>query len=146
MTSERKPERPDGITPSQTVGPFFHYALSPDGNYPLPDLVTARLATPDAVGERIRIEGRIVDGDDQVVADSLVEIWQADGSGRYPSAARDARANTAFQGFGRAACDSTGAVRFRDGEARPRRRWSAPHQRFDLRARHPAASAHAHLF
>lgn len=105
-----EPSRLGGITPAQTVGPFFHYALSPNGHYPLPDLATPALVAPDAAGTRIRFEGSIVDGNGEAVTDALVEIWQADGDGRYP----DGRAgdNTGFTGFGRCACDGTGHFSF----------------------------------
>ena len=44
------------ITPSQTVGPFFKYGLTPHGKYDWNDAFTSNLSTPDASGERIRIE------------------------------------------------------------------------------------------
>src|SRR6266851_3521411 len=51
-----------GITPSQTVGPFFKYGLTPNGQYDWNDAFTGNLVTPDTSGERIRIEGRVFDG------------------------------------------------------------------------------------
>src|SRR5471030_1909390 len=47
-----------GLTPSQTVGPFFKYGLTPDGKYDWNDAFNSNLVTPDASGERIRVEGR----------------------------------------------------------------------------------------
>jgi protocatechuate 3,4-dioxygenase alpha subunit len=101
-----------GITPSQTVGPFFAYCLTPK-SYGYPELVTNDLLTEDAPGDRIRIEGRVVDGDGAPVPDAMIEIWQADGHGRYASPA-DTRAvaNTRFKGFGRSDCDSDGRYSF----------------------------------
>jgi protocatechuate 3,4-dioxygenase alpha subunit len=59
-------------TPSQTVGPFFHVALTP------------RPMTPAAEGagggEPIGLLFRVTDGDGQPVPDALVEVWQARGS------------------------------------------------------------------
>ena len=43
-----------GLTPSQTVGPFFKYGLTPNGAYEWNDAFTSNLVTPDATGERIR--------------------------------------------------------------------------------------------
>ena len=43
-----------GITPSQTVGPFFKYGLTPNGQYEWNDAFTSSLLTPDVSGERIR--------------------------------------------------------------------------------------------
>src|SRR5205085_2027106 len=39
---------PKGITPSQTVGPFFKYGLTPDGKYDWNDAFSNNLITPDA--------------------------------------------------------------------------------------------------
>jgi protocatechuate 3,4-dioxygenase, alpha subunit len=98
-----------GVTPSQTVGPFFHFGLTPT-DYEFRGMVGDNLITPDAVGEPIRIAGRLIDGAGKPVPDAMIEIWQADGAGRY--AGRDARANTSFKGFGRAATSKQGAFGF----------------------------------
>src|SRR5260221_990807 len=80
-----------GITPSQTVGPFFAYGLTSNGQYDWNDAFTNNLVTPEASGERIRIEGRVFDGDGQPVPDCMLEIWQADAQGRF-SDPKDKRA------------------------------------------------------
>src|SRR4249920_2744386 len=72
-----------GITPSQTVGPFFAYGMTPNGKYDWNDAFTNNLVTSDVTGERIRIEGRVFDGDGQPVPDCMLEIWQADAQGRF---------------------------------------------------------------
>jgi protocatechuate 3,4-dioxygenase alpha subunit len=102
-----------GITPSQTVGPFFKYGLTPDGKYGWNDAFTNSLVTADASGERIRIEGRVFDGDGQPVSDCMLEIWQADAQGRF-SDSKDKRAlpNSAFRGFGRCGTDANGDYAF----------------------------------
>lgn len=101
-----------GITPSQTVGPYFHYGLTPH-DYDFSEVFDNNLVTPDASGERIRIEGRVFDGDGQGISDSMVEIWQADSAGRYAHPAdRRALPNASFKGFGRAATDNNGAYSF----------------------------------
>jgi protocatechuate 3,4-dioxygenase, alpha subunit len=104
--------KPEGITPSQTVGPYFAYALTPAGRYAISDLATNDLITDDAVGERITIEGRVLDGDGELVTDAMLEIWQADGAGRYPGA-DPALSNARFKGFGRAECNEEGRYSFR---------------------------------
>jgi len=43
----------------------------------------------------------------------MVEIWQADGDGRYPGDGTAGRPNSGFFGFGRAACDEAGEFAFR---------------------------------
>ena len=90
------------LTPSQTVGPFFAYGLTPTGRYSWNDAFTNNLTTPDVTGDRIRIEGFVYDGDGVNVPDAMLEIWQADAQGRF-SDPQDKRAlpNVSFKGFGR---------------------------------------------
>jgi protocatechuate 3,4-dioxygenase alpha subunit len=90
---------PQGVTPSQTVGPFFAFALTP-AVYTYAALAGNDLRTDDAEGVPIVIEGRLIDGAGEPVPDAMVEIWQADGKGRYPGAAPEL-ANARFKGFGR---------------------------------------------
>lgn len=109
------------ITPSQTVGPYFAYGLAPhsrcnwqpSANYDSKETVGADLVTPDATGTRIRIEGRVLDGDGLPINDAMLEIWQADAQGRYAHP-RDnrARTNALFKGFGRSATDKAGVYSF----------------------------------
>jgi protocatechuate 3,4-dioxygenase alpha subunit len=62
-----------GITPSQTVGPFFGFALPfADG----PELVAK-----DAAGA-LWLDGQLIDGAGEPVSDGLVEMWQGDLFGR----------------------------------------------------------------
>lgn len=102
-----------GITPSQTVGPFFAYGLTPGADYEWNDAFSNNLVTPDVSGERIRIEGIVYDGDGKPIPDSMIEIWQADAAGRYAHPG-DARGlpNTSFRGFGRCGADKDGRYGF----------------------------------
>lgn len=90
-------------TPGQTVGPFFHDALPYDGG--------ARLVPPGTPGA-VRLHGTVYDGAGAPVPDALLEIRQADATGRAPrvegSLARDGR----FTGWGRAATDASGRYAF----------------------------------
>ncbi len=109
------------ITPSQTVGPFFAYGLAPHSRcdwkpsdiYDWKETAGANLVTPDASGSKIRIEGRVLDGDGLPINDAMIEIWQADSQGHYASP-RDPRArpNVKFIGFGRTATDKNGVYSF----------------------------------
>jgi len=109
------------ITPSQTVGPFFAYGLTPDGrnkwdpngHYSWKETVGDNLVTADVTGDRIRIEGAVLDGDGLPINDAMIEIWQADAQGRYADP-RDNRAlpNAKFKGFGRSATDKSGVYSF----------------------------------
>ena len=95
------------LTPSQTIGPFFAYALTPKA-YGLPELVTGAMVGEGATGERITVTGRIFDGAGAPVTDAMLEIWQADSSGAY---ARPG-VNSAFNGFGRTESDAEGRFTF----------------------------------
>ena len=100
------------LTPSQTVGPWFAYGLTPEGKYDWSDLATGNLITPDVVGDRIRIEGIVRDGDGTPMPDAMIEIWQADGQGRLPGQSNGAAPNTSFKGFGRCPTDPKGTFWF----------------------------------
>jgi protocatechuate 3,4-dioxygenase alpha subunit len=56
-------------TPSQTVGPFFGFALPFDRD--------SEAVDPSAHGA-IRIEGQVLDGADEIVPDALIEAWHED--------------------------------------------------------------------
>jgi protocatechuate 3,4-dioxygenase alpha subunit len=95
-----------GATPSQTVGPFFGFALPSDAG---PELVPAD--DPRA----IRIEGRVFDGAGDPVPDGLIEIWQANAAGRYahPEDRREELPlEEGFTGFGRAPTGPDGGFAF----------------------------------
>lgn len=94
------------LTPFQTIGPFFHYALPYEGG--------DALVTGETLGQRITIEGTVVDGAGVPVPDALVEIWQANAAGRYhhPEDARDPAIDPAFDGFGRTPTDADGRFSF----------------------------------
>jgi protocatechuate 3,4-dioxygenase, alpha subunit len=96
------------LTPSQTVGPFFHPAMLRD------DCRRNVLVQPGTAGERIRIEGHVIDGEGAPVPDALVEIWQANSHGRYhhPLDQRDLPLDPDFLGFGRAGTDDAGRFWF----------------------------------
>ena len=91
------------LTPSQTVGPFFHLGFTP--------LNRDRVAAPGAPGEAITIQGRVLDGNGAGVGDAVIEIWQADSDGRYPRP-EGKPGESDCQGFGRIPTDQAGAFRF----------------------------------
>jgi protocatechuate 3,4-dioxygenase alpha subunit len=106
-------QKPEGITPSQTVGPYFAYGLSSQGKYDWNDAFSNNLVTPDVSGERIRVEGRVFDGDGAPMPDCMLEIWQADAQGRFADP-QDKRAlpNSSFRGFGRIGTGADGGYAF----------------------------------
>jgi protocatechuate 3,4-dioxygenase alpha subunit len=93
-------------TPSQTVGPFYAIGLTRKA--------LNALAAPDDQGEHIRIEGRVLDGDGQPVPDAMIEIWQANSSGRYrhPEDKQEKPLDARFTGWGRAGTDENGLYWF----------------------------------
>ena len=101
-------------TPSQTIGPFFHRALLHEG--------WNDLAAGGAAGERVAIEGRVLDGDGAPVSDAMIEVWQANAVGRYdhPEDCEDKEKDRQkrpldpkFHGFGRVATGPDGRFRLR---------------------------------
>jgi len=72
------------------------------------------LVTSETQGQRIRVEGRVYDGEGVPVADAMVEIWQANAFGRYhhPDDDRDAPLDPEFTGFGRSGTDTEGRFWF----------------------------------
>ena len=100
-------------TPSQTVGPYFAYGLTPEQyGYDFASIAGGVLTDDDTEGVRIRIEGRVLDGEGVAVPDAMIEIWQADARGRYAHPADPRGANAAFGGFGRVGTGSDPQRRF----------------------------------
>ncbi len=104
-------------TPSQTAGPYVHIGLIPAqaGLDIFSQATGSTLAGPDTLGQRIRIEGRVLDGLGTPCTDVLVELWQANASGRYdhPADQQDKQLDPAFHGWGRTGTDfKTGVFRF----------------------------------
>jgi protocatechuate 3,4-dioxygenase, alpha subunit len=93
-------------TTSQTVGPFFTIGLS--------RLNRSELAGPGVSGERVTIEGRVVDGDGVPVPDAVIEIWQANAHGKYahPEDLQDKPIEAGFLGYGRVPTDDGGGFSF----------------------------------
>jgi protocatechuate 3,4-dioxygenase alpha subunit len=92
-----------GSTPSQTVGPFFAFALPFENG--------ERLVDHDGLW----ITGAVYDGAGEPVDDALLEIWQANRHGRYhhPEDTREhLPLEPGFTGFGRCATDGRGEFRF----------------------------------
>jgi protocatechuate 3,4-dioxygenase, alpha subunit len=121
-------------TSSQTVGPFFHFGLADN-----PAL--GKLAAAETKGTRIRLRIRVTDGDTLPLPDALIELWQADASGKYAQLIANPGINAApaFSGFGRLPTDEDGTCLFetvlpgrvRDEEGRQQ----APHINVCLFAR-----------
>src|SRR3954471_9121963 len=95
----------DGVqTPSQTIGPFFGFALPYPGG---PQLV------PGTSANAVRLHGTVFDGSGTPIPDALIELWQPDAEGRivHEPGSR-ARRRGVFTGFGRAAVEADGSYEF----------------------------------
>ena len=97
-------------TPSQTVGPYLHIGLTP--RYCADVAFDGRIDQPD----RIAIEGHALDGSGGPLPDGMIEVWQADATGRYDhvddprsGAHEDARSAS---GFGRLPIGEDGGFGF----------------------------------
>jgi protocatechuate 3,4-dioxygenase alpha subunit len=93
-------------TPAQTVGPFYSIGLT--------SRAMNVLATDATQGQRIRIEGRVFDGDGKPIPDAMVEIWQANAYGRYnhPDDKQEKPLDPSFTGWGRSGTDENCFYRF----------------------------------
>lgn len=134
-----------GQTPSQTVGPYFSMRLFAPG---------PNVLAPAVTEGRIRVVGRVLDGDGKPIEDALIELWQADGRGRYRHPAGDrtgAAPADGFTGFGRAAANVA------DGEfwfetikpgrvPGPRGSLQAPHLNLIVQARGMLAPSFTRLY
>ena len=111
-TALRHPRQPLMIIPqtlSETTGPVFgHSTVSAI------DSDLTRQCAGEPLGERIVVEGRVLDEDGHPVRDTLIEVWQANAAGRYTHHGdrHPAPLDANFTGAGRAMTDHDGRYRF----------------------------------
>jgi len=135
-------------TASNTIGPFFHHVMTPEG-HDLKGITDNYLAGKKTKGEHIRVEGRIIDAEGKPLRAAMLEIWQANATGRYNSPTddrNDVKLDSTFSGFGRVSSDSRGKFEFET--IKP---GSVPSSGNALQAPHInlalfAAAIHSHLF
>ena len=103
---------------SQTAGPYVHIGLAPkQAGFDIFEKNFSNVLAADGVeGERITIEGRVLDGTGTPLRDVLLEIWQANAAGRYnhPADRQDDKPlDERFRGWGRTGSDfDTGVYSF----------------------------------
>lgn len=125
-----------GATPSQTVGPYLHIGLTDPIGLNITELAPAGVA-----GERIVLQGQLIDADGLPVPDGMIEIWQANSHGKYahPDDVRNLPLDAGFAGFGRTPTDAEGRFRFatiKPGPVPDRQgRLQAPHIMVNIFAR-----------
>jgi protocatechuate 3,4-dioxygenase beta subunit len=100
VLSGRLSELAAPLLAGETIGPLDH------------DLTRQNDAEP--LGERITISGRVLDEHGNPLAGALVEVWQANASGRYAHLSDQhlAPLDPNFSGAGRCLTDAGGAYRF----------------------------------
>ncbi len=109
----RAPKRPLVRLPAE----WFHQSAGPAfGRVPVrpEDADLTRQHAGEPLGERIIVTGRVLDSDGRPVPSSLVEVWQANASGRYvdPGDQHPAPLDPNFTGAGRCLTDREGRYRF----------------------------------
>ena len=96
-------------SPSQTAGPYVHIGLAPGAaGFKIFDQELGHdIAGPNAEGERITVEGVVIDGTGAPLKDVLIEIWQANAAGVYahPADKRSGAVEEGFRGWGRVISD-----------------------------------------
>jgi protocatechuate 3,4-dioxygenase beta subunit len=112
-TQLRSPNEPLIVVPqtlSEITGPAFGGAFVKQGDNDL-----TRIASADAIGERIIVSGRVLDENGRPVPDALIEIWQANAAGRYlhKRDQHDAPLDPNFSGEGRTVTDAHGRYQFK---------------------------------
>jgi protocatechuate 3,4-dioxygenase alpha subunit len=94
------------LTPSQTIGPFFRVLV--------PERGALVMAAPEALGTRITVTGKVLDGSGAGVPDALLEVWQANAEGGWnhlDDSSGSIQTET-FWGFGRISTDAEGRFTF----------------------------------
>ncbi len=94
-------------TASQTAGPYVHIGLAPGaaGFHIYDQELGHDIAGPNARGQRIRVEGLVIDGTGSAVKDVLLEVWQANADGHYAHPEGGKEVEDGFRGWGRVITD-----------------------------------------
>ncbi|MEO1238502.1 MAG: protocatechuate 3,4-dioxygenase subunit alpha [Pseudomonadota bacterium] len=94
-------------TASQTAGPYVHIGLAPGaaGFDIYRQELGHDIAGPHAKGERIRVEGVVIDGMGAPIKDVLLEVWQANSDGHYAHPEGGGPVEDGFRGWGRVITD-----------------------------------------
>ena len=93
-------------TPSQTAGPYVHIGLAPGaaGFETYEQEFGWDITGPNAKGERIRVEGLVIDGTGSPIKDVMLEVWQANADGNYAHP-EGGPVEEGFRGWGRVLTD-----------------------------------------
>ena len=99
-------------TPTEETGPVFGHNMLGEWDNNL--IMNFTKGKAPAVGERIRVHGRVLDESGRPVPNTLVEIWQANAGGRYRHVKDTyfAPLDPNFGGCGRTLTDENGYYEF----------------------------------
>jgi protocatechuate 3,4-dioxygenase alpha subunit len=94
-------------TPSQTAGPYVHIGLAPGAaGFDIYERELGwDIAGPNAKGQRIRVEGLVIDGTGSPIKDVMLEAWQANAEGHYAHPEGGGPVEDGFRGWGRVITD-----------------------------------------
>lgn len=94
-------------TPSQTAGPYVHIGLAPGAaGFDIYERELGwDIAGPNARGERIRVEGVVIDGTGSPIKDVMLEAWQANSDGIHAHPEHPGEVEEGFRGWGRVITD-----------------------------------------
>jgi protocatechuate 3,4-dioxygenase beta subunit len=111
-TARRHPKEPLIVIPhtlSELTGPVYPY-----GRIEANDSDLTRQHAGEPLGERIIVQGRVLDEDGRPIPQTLVEVWQANAAGRYAHRVdlHPAPLDPNFSGAGRTITDDEGRYRF----------------------------------
>jgi protocatechuate 3,4-dioxygenase, beta subunit len=111
LRAPRRPLRPVRPGATELTGPLLGEDRVGDAD---DDLTRGGAGGGEPLGERMLVHGRVVEDDGRPVANTLVEVWQANAAGRYAHAAdrHPAPLDPNFEGVGRCLTDADGRYRF----------------------------------
>ena len=112
-TARRAPRQPLVFIPhtlSERTGPVFASTPITEADRDL----TKQGAGGEPIGQRMIVEGRVVDDNGKPLANTLIEVWQTNAAGRYTHKLDDfpAPLDPNFKGHGRMLTDENGRYRF----------------------------------
>ena len=136
----RSPNRPLlAIRPGtgELSGPVFGHSMLDELDN---DLITNYAHGGEAIGERIMVHGRVLDAQARAIPNVLIEVWQANASGKYRHVNDGyiGAADANFGGYGRCMSDADGYYSFRTVRPGPypypngRCEWRPAHIHFSI--------------
>jgi protocatechuate 3,4-dioxygenase beta subunit len=109
LRAPKRPFVPIEQSLTEITGPVYGHDRVEEGD---DDLTTQH--DGEALGQRITVAGRVLDGDGRPVPDALIEVWQANACGRYRHQGdqHPAPLDPNFSGAGRCVTDGEGNYKF----------------------------------